>query len=91
MPKYIYKCSECSDSFEVIHSFGESVETCLQINNESKCSPDSTVERVPQFMNLVKKQEKDVQVGQVVSEHIEEAKKEVEEYKEEMKNWTPKQ
>jgi hypothetical protein len=42
-------------------------------------------------MNLVKKQEKDVQVGQVVSEHIEEAKKEVEEYKEEMKNWTPKQ
>lgn len=89
MPKYIYKCSECNGSFEVIHSFGESVETCLQVNSESKCSPSSTVKRVPQFMNLVKKQEREAQVGQLVNGHIEEAKREVEEYKKEMKNWTP--
>jgi len=91
MPKYVYKCDECNNLFEVIHSFGESIETCSQVNSKSKCSPDSTVERVPQFINLVKKQEKEVQVGQVVNEHIEEAKKEVEEYKKEMKNWTPKE
>jgi hypothetical protein len=47
------------------------------------------VKRVPQFMNLVKKQEREAQVGQLVNGHIEEAKREVEEYKKEMKNWTP--
>jgi hypothetical protein len=44
---------------------------------------------VPQTINFIKKQEKKAQVGQIVNDFIEDTKKEVEEYKEEMINWKP--
>ena len=91
MPKYIYKCEECEEIYNIVHTFSETVDTCLQANEQSKCNPAAKVNRIPQIINLVKKQEKKTQVGQLVNEHIDSAKKEVEEYKEEMKNWIPKQ
>ena len=86
MPRYIYKCQSCEIEFEVSHSFGETVDICA-----GKDCNSIEVERVPQFINLAKKQEVEAQVGSIVNQHIEEAKEEVKTYKQEMKNWTPEQ
>ena len=84
MPRYIYKCQSCEIEFEVSHSFGETVDICA-----GKDCNSIEVKRVPQFINLAKKQEVEAQVGSIVNQHIEEAKEEVKTYKQEMKNWTP--
>ena len=86
MPRYIYKCQSCEIEFEVSHSFGETVDICA-----GKDCNSIEVKRVPQFINLAKKQEVEAQVGSIVNQHIEEAKEEVKTYKQEMKNWTPEQ
>ena len=90
MPKYIYQCIECTQIYEIIHSFGESAGTCTQINEDSQCGIDSKLERIPQQINYLKKQEKKIKVGQFVNDHIESTKQEIKEYKEEMMNWSPK-
>ena len=84
MPRYIYKCQSCEIEFEVSHSIGETVDICA-----GKDCNSIEVKRVPQFINLAKKQEVEAQVGSIVNQHIEEAKEEVKTYKQEMKNWTP--
>ena len=84
MPRYVYKCQSCEIEFEVSHSFGETVDICA-----GKDCNSIEVKRVPQFINLAKKQEVEAQVGSIVNQHIEEAKEEVKTYKQEMKNWTP--
>ena len=86
MPRYIYKCQSCEIEFEVSHSFGETVDICA-----GKDCNSIEVKRVPQFINLAKKQEVEAQVGSIVNQHIEEAKEEVKTYKQEMKNWKPGQ
>jgi len=86
VPRYVYKCQSCEIEFEVSHSFGETVDICA-----GKDCNSIEVKRVPQFINLAKKQEVEAQVGSIVNQHIEEAKEEVKTYKQEMKNWTPKQ
>ena len=84
MPRYIYKCQSCEIEFEVSHSFGETVDAC----SEEGCN-STEVKRIPQFINLAKKQDVEAQVGSIVNNHIEEAREEVKTYKQEMKNWTP--
>ena len=90
MPKYVYKCLECNQLYEVIHSFKENINTCAQINKDSQCEVTAMLERVPQHINFLKKQEKEAPVGQIVNDHIEKTKEEVKEYKNEMINWSPK-
>ena len=86
MPRYIYRCEECDHEFEVVHSYGETVESCQDI----ECQSDK-VRRMPQFINLAKPQEVQEQVGSLVRRHIEEARREVKETKQELKSdWTPK-
>jgi hypothetical protein len=86
VPRYIYKCQSCEIEFEVSHSFGETVDICA-----GKDCNSIEVKRVPQFINLAKKQEVEAQVGSIVNQHIEEAKEEVKTYKQEMKHWKPEQ
>ena len=86
MPRSIYKCQSCEIEFEVSHSFGETVDICA-----GKDCNSIEVKRVPQFINLAKKQEVEAQVGSIVNQHIEEAKEEVKTYKQEMKHWKPEQ
>jgi peptide subunit release factor 1 (eRF1) len=86
VPRYIYKCQSCEIEFEVSHSFGETVNICA-----GKDCNSIEVKRVPQFINLAKRQEVEAQVGSIVNQHIEEAKEEVKTYKQEMKNWKPEQ
>ncbi len=89
LPKYVYKCSECEKIFEVMHAFSETKLHCSEINKQSECEGLSVLERIPQAINFIKKQEKKAQVGQIVDDFIKDTKKEVEEYKEEMINWKP--
>ena len=84
MPRYIYKCQNCETEFEVSHSFGETVDAC----DKEDCN-STEVKRIPQFINLAKKQDVEAQVGSIVNNHIEEAREEVKTYKKELKNWTP--
>jgi len=86
VPRYIYKCQSCEIEFEVSHSFGETVDAC----SEDGCN-STEVNRIPQFINLAKKQDVEAKVGSIVNQHIEEAKEEVKTYKQEMKNWKPEQ
>tara|TARA_R100000008_G_scaffold67654_1_gene44750 strand:+ start:318 stop:590 length:273 start_codon:yes stop_codon:yes gene_type:complete len=90
MPKYVYKCTECEKIYEVIHSFGDTIKHCSDINQDSGCDKNSEIQRIPQIINLVKKQQKSPQVGQIVDDYIKNTKKEVKEYKEDMINWKPK-
>jgi hypothetical protein len=75
MPKYVYKCLECNQLYEVIHSFKENINTCAQINKDSQCEVTAMLERVPQHINFL---------------NIEKTKEEVNEHKNEMINWSPK-
>jgi gas vesicle protein len=85
MPKYIYKCLKCEKTFEVSHSFKEKYKICCEVSEE--CKEASAIERIPQNINLVKSYEAKTQTGQIVKDFINDTKKEVKEYKEEMKNW----
>tara|TARA_A100001515_G_C4591766_1_gene216224 strand:- start:2573 stop:2848 length:276 start_codon:yes stop_codon:yes gene_type:complete len=90
MPKYIYRCIECDQVYEIVHGFNETIESCGQINDESKCDIESPLERIPQNINYAKKIERKPQAGQVVNEFIKNTKKDIREYKKEMKDWKPK-
>ena len=91
MPKYVYNCYECNQTYEVVHSFSEKRTCCAQINKDSKCSEAENLQRVPQEINYLKKEkDKKTQTGQIVDEFIKDTKKEVKEYKEQMINLKPK-
>jgi predicted ATP-dependent serine protease len=87
MPKYVYKCLECGQVYETVHSFGDTVEACSQLNEYSECSSTSEIQRIPQSINLFKKENKEAQVGQVVNDFIEQTKEEVKTYKKELQKW----
>ena len=87
MPKYVYKCPQCEETYEIVHSFSETVQYCSEINPDSRCDDTITIERIPQVISLLKKQNKKAQAGHIVDEFIKDTKKEVKEYKEDMINW----
>jgi predicted nucleic acid-binding Zn ribbon protein len=90
MPKYVYKCPQCEGIYEVIHSFSESLQYCVEINNNSKCDKTTIVERIPQQINYsAKKVVNKTTPGQIVDDFIKETKKEVKAYKKEMRDWKP--
>jgi putative FmdB family regulatory protein len=75
MPKYAYCCSECKDSFEVWHSIKEEYKTCPECHRD-------TLERIPSLARLTSREQKEEQVGTVVKQFIEEAKREIDSDKE---------
>ena len=42
MPKYVYKCNECEEYFEIYHGMNESHDTCAFCSSEN-------IHRVPQM------------------------------------------
>ena len=69
MPKYCYKCTECSSECEVRHSITERLHDCLE------CSSEGSLIRIPQLTNFVRKQEVgEKKAGSLVKEYIEENK-----------------
>ena len=68
MPRYIYKCRKCKESFTTVHGIMEDQDHC-EICCESSC-----VFRIPQVPSVKIAKE---QAGQIVREYIEDTKKEL--------------
>ncbi len=66
MPKYAYKCGDCFEHFEVVHSMSEECDSC--------CSCSSVnIRKVPQMPHVHRKQtSKGGKVGDEVKRAIEE-------------------
>ena len=78
MPRYIYKCEDCEETFEVMHSMSsthDSCEFCKSLN----------IYKIPAKVSLrLTRSEK--QTGEVVKQHIKEALHDLKKQKSEAKN-----
>ncbi len=79
MPKYAYKCSACGEQFEVFHLMSEVLENC------EKCGAECSLKKVISYPINVQKNEKKQKVGEVVKQHIEEARQDIKKEKKKMK------
>ena len=75
MPRYIYRCDICDEFFKIDHSITEKLTTC------EHCGEDTLV-RLPSVPLRVSTKKQNA--GQVVKDFIEDAKKEIIDYKKEM-------
>jgi putative FmdB family regulatory protein len=73
MPTYCYHCEECDEHFEAFHSM-KSIETVCQM-----CQIEGHLTRVPSMPTYLKKNS----AGNIVKQHIEEAKEQLREDKKE--------
>lgn len=71
MPTYCYHCEECDEHFEAFHSVS-SIENICQV-----CKAEGGLTRVPSMPTYVKKST----AGNVVKQHIEEAREQLKEDK----------
>ena len=74
MPKYVYFCKECKETFEVRHSLQKTCTIC------ELCDTEGNLERKPTGFFLSKKQSKSAgksRPGEVVKTTIEEAREEL--------------
>ena len=81
MPRYLYRCAKCEFLFEKVHSITEKLTDCEQ------CETENSLKRLPSSFRLVNKLHSNnntTRPGQVVKDHIEEARRDIEEQKKEM-------
>ena len=74
MPRYDYKCLKCDECFVIRHSINEIREIC-------DCGKEGDIQKLPSIPIYIDK----TKAGEVVKQHIEDAKKEIKEYQEDMK------
>ena len=77
MPRYVYRCKKCEHIFEVTHSMSEKLKDC------PACEVLDSLFRVPS--NTIKKVSKKKKVGEIVKQHIKDAKEELKKDKKKMK------
>lgn len=74
MPRYTYRCEQCEDVFETVHSMKECLTDCI------KCEEQETLIRVP-AMTFIKTtaalSPTGNKVGALVEQHIRDAKQEL--------------
>ena len=75
MPSYVYECSDCKEITEVFHSMSEERADC------DTCGTENTLNRIPEVPIYLKKNTS----GNVVKQHIEDAKRQVKEDKQDMR------
>ena len=73
MPTYCYHCEECDEHFEAFHPV-KSIETVCKV-----CQTEGSLTRVPSMPTYFKKSS----AGSVVKQHIEEARQQLKEDKQE--------
>jgi len=74
MPSYVYECSACEEVVEVFHSMSYEKKDC------DICGAESTLRKIPEVPIYVKSNN----AGKIVKQHIEDAKRQVREDKDEM-------
>ncbi len=75
MPSYVYECSECGEVLEVFHSMSDELSDC------EICGRENSLNKIPEVPIYVKNKS----AGNIVKQHIEDAKKQIRQEKEEMK------
>ena len=81
MPRYTYRCVECEALFEKIHSMTEKLTDC------EFCTSEKCLKRIPSSFRLVNRPSQpnnNMPPGGVVRGHIEEARGDIRQHKEEM-------
>ena len=74
MPRYDYRCLACEKTFTVRHSIKEVAEVC------SECEEPGQLQKIPSIPRIIKR----TKAGKIVTSHIEEAKKDIKEFKQDM-------
>lgn len=78
MPKYVYKCKNCSDAFETVHSMDERLTDC------EKCNTIGSLAKIP--WRPITNYRNERAEGKVVKDYIETAKAEVAAEKERLRS-----
>jgi len=77
MPRYVYYCELCEKVFEQIHSIKAKLEDC------HLCGEQGSLKRLPSITRIIKTGQKNTQrPGQIVKQHIEEARQDMKREKE---------
>ena len=77
MPRYVYCCESCEEVFEQIHSIKVKLEDC------HLCGDQDSLRRLPSITRIIKIGQKNAQrPGQIVKQHIEEARQDMKREKE---------
>jgi len=74
MPTYVYECSECAEVVEIYHSMSEDRTTC------EVCGAENALNKIPEVPIYAKKRT----AGNVVRQHIEDTKKQIQQDKKDM-------
>ena len=77
MPRYVYHCEKCDNTYEYYHGMKEKKSYCEVCNEE-------TLLKLPLFSGTVKKEAKQ-KVGSIVDSYIEEAREEIKREKDKLK------
>jgi len=87
MPRYTYRCKRCEVVFDIRHSMSEELTDCTE------CENINTLEKVPStFVSLSQKTnelDKNLKVGHLTKQKIEEFREDLKQQKKEMKERTP--
>ena len=79
MPIYEYYCKSCENKFKIMHSMSEECNEC------GICLSEDITRVIPDIANTVDESKFKTKAGDLVKSHIEEARKEVREQKQDMK------
>jgi len=76
MPRYVYHCEKCDNTFEYYHAMTDK-------KNECEVCKEQTLLKLPYFSGTIKKQSTQ-KVGSIVESYIEEAREEIKREKKEL-------
>ena len=76
MPRYTYRCDSCEEQFQEFHLISETLTIC------KLCDAENCLVRIPQLVGSIKKTNN---AGNIINTFIEDAKREVKEEKERLK------
>jgi len=79
MPIYDYQCEDCKKQFKIMHSMSEECTEC------GYCLSSNVTRVVADVVNHIDESKYKSKAGDLVKSHIEEARKEIREQKQEMK------
>lgn len=82
MPKYAYKCDECTQIFEVVHSYKEVQEECILCGK--KGSINKVLSTPINVLKSTKALEKTIKAGDAVKSAIEENKQALKKQKDDL-------
>ena len=80
MPRYIYRCSSCEETYEVIHGMNEEYEDC------ELCEAKESLIKVPGLIGSFRLVEKNTRAGHIVKKFIKDAKEELKQEKRTLTN-----